>query len=181
MCFDEFNEKGGAVVPLQTGGFKYFARAVVLAIYADHPAAIKCAVVGKACPQCFTPEEIMNLPPAFDRPMLRTDASTKRMADTLSHLRDTGNANVKKRAKTRARKLGVNLDTVNAWALAAGRTWVFGPHGQRDCLYQCLPQVVLHGMDEGITAKLAQGVLEMAIEMGYLNNGMFAARVCHCG
>lgn len=166
MCFDEFNSKGGVVVPLQTGGFLYCPRAVLLAIYADHPAAVKVAVVGKACPQCFTPEAIMHLPPAADRPQLRTDESTKRMRDTLKTIRDTGNTHARKRAKTRAKQLGVQLDVVNPFSLEAGTDWVFGPHRRRDCVYQAVPQPVLHGMDEGETSKLARGTVALAIEVG---------------
>jgi len=37
--------------------------------------------------------------------------------------------------------------------------WVFGPNPVEDNIYRCLPQVNLHGMDEGLTAKLNLGIL----------------------
>ena len=52
-CFDEFNRTNGAVVTLQNGNKMHMAKAIILAIFADHPAARKCCVCGSACPQCF--------------------------------------------------------------------------------------------------------------------------------
>jgi hypothetical protein len=164
MCFDTFNEKGGAIVPLQTGGSMYFPRAVILAIYADHPAAVKCAVVGSACPQCFTHEGVMHLPPVSGRLHLRTDGGVKRYRDTLCMLRDSGVRGARPRAQKRARKLGIPLHTTNPFSREAGTTWVIGPDRQKDSIYQAIPQVVLHGCDEGCTAKLARGVVAYAIQ-----------------
>jgi hypothetical protein len=39
----------------------YFPRAVLLAVYADFPAAQKILLTGSACPVCFTPEFQMAL------------------------------------------------------------------------------------------------------------------------
>jgi hypothetical protein len=37
--------------------------------------------------------------------------------------------------------------------------WVFGPDPALDNVYQNMPQVSLHGMDEGLTSKLNHGCL----------------------
>jgi hypothetical protein len=177
MCFDNYNKKGGSVVPLQTGGFMYFPRAVILAIYADHPAAVKCTSVGKACPQCFTPEDVMDLPPANGEMTLRTDTSNKRMVDTIIRVRDSGFRGYRGRANKRARKLGVNLLLFNPFSNDDEKEWVFGPHPERDSIFQCVPQPVLHGMDEGITAKLARGAVELAIADCFVNFGWDATKV----
>ena len=53
-CFSRFNERGGAVVMLQTGTPLYLARAVILAIYADFPAAAKTTLTAlDACSVSF--------------------------------------------------------------------------------------------------------------------------------
>ena len=62
--------------------------------------------------------------------------------------------------------MGIKLDQVNGWSMTDGGTWIFGPCPIDDNLHQCLPQVTLHGMDEGLTMKLAQGILELAIAIG---------------
>jgi hypothetical protein len=155
--------KGGAIVPLQTGGVQYFPRAVILAIYADHPAAVKCTMVGKACPQCFTSESVMHLPPVNGNLELRTEVATKRFRDTFSTLRDSRVVGARENAHKRARKIGVNLNEPNPFSVEAGWTWVFGPVPRKDNVYQACPQVVLHGCDEGTTAKLARGCVQLAI------------------
>ena len=53
-CFDEYNEKGGAIVQMQDKNMLYFPRACIYAIYTDQPAATKCALTGSACPVCYT-------------------------------------------------------------------------------------------------------------------------------
>jgi hypothetical protein len=156
----------------------YFPRAAILAIYADHPAAVKCTVVGKACPQCYTTEGVMHLPPASGQLHLRTDAGVKRYRDTLCMLRDSRQAGAKGRANKRARRLGITLHCSNPFAREAGTGWVFGPHPKKDCIYQCVPQVVLHGCDEGITAKLARGVTLLAISSGLRRHGESVTAVC---
>ncbi len=55
-CYDEYNEKGGAIVCMQEADLVYFPRACIYAIYADTPAATKCALTLKACPVCYTKE-----------------------------------------------------------------------------------------------------------------------------
>ena len=171
MCFDNFNDKGGAIVPLQTGGCMYFPKAVILAIYADHPAAVKCTVVGKSCPQCLTSEEVMHLPPATGQLKLRTEGGVKRYRDTLVMLRDSRRTGARGRANKRARMLGIPLHCANPFAREAGTGWVIGPHPKRDSIFQAVPQLVLHGCDEGTTAKLARGSTVLAIDEGARRHG----------
>jgi hypothetical protein len=62
-----------------------------------------------------------------------------------------------------ATKLGVNLEFENPWQIAKPEEWVFGPDPSEDTIYRCLPQVTLHGMDEGLTQKLNRGILLYAL------------------
>ena len=80
--------------------------------------------------------------------------------------------NIRKKRKTRgnaeaavkeAKDLGVNLQFDNPWHTNKADEWVFGPDPIEDNVYRCLPQVNLHGMDEGLTDKLNYGVLLYAI------------------
>jgi hypothetical protein len=59
--------------------------------------------------------------------------------------------------------LGVNLQFDNPWHTQKADEWVFGPDAIEDNVYRCLPQVNLHGMDEGLTEKLNYGILLYAI------------------
>ena len=52
-CYDDFNRTNGTVVTLQNGNEMNMAKAIILAIYCDHPAARKCWLCGSGCPQCF--------------------------------------------------------------------------------------------------------------------------------
>ncbi len=52
-CYDDFNRTNGAVVTLQNGKGMNMAKAIILTIYCDHPAARKCCLCGSACPQFF--------------------------------------------------------------------------------------------------------------------------------
>ncbi len=58
-CYREYNAKGGRVLTLQSGAQVYFAKAVVLAVYADYPATQKVTLTGSASPMCFTPKKQM--------------------------------------------------------------------------------------------------------------------------
>ena len=162
---------------MQSGNLQFFPRAVILAFYADHPAAVKCTVVGKACPQCYTSEGVMHLPPAEGHLPLRTDRKNKRYRSTLSLLRDSKVQGASERAKRRARKLGVSLFANNPFCKDAGTSWVIGPHPDKDCIFQASPQVVLHGSDEGTNAKLARGATELAIMEAIRCHGRSATAV----
>jgi hypothetical protein len=40
MCFDEFNRNGGETIILRSGEKIFFLKSIILAIYADYPAAV---------------------------------------------------------------------------------------------------------------------------------------------
>ena len=63
-----------------------------------------------------------------------------------------------------AAKLGIKLHLDNGWIGGEGVNCPFGPNPIKDNIYQNIPQVMLHGMDEGLTKKLCIGVLEATIE-----------------
>jgi hypothetical protein len=42
------------------------AKAIILAIFCDHPAARKCCLCGSACPQCFCRQSDFANPPLPD-------------------------------------------------------------------------------------------------------------------
>lgn len=146
----------------QTGRWLYIARAVILAIYADHPAAVKCTLVGSACVQCFVGEKQMDNTAAEMVP--RTRAATKKKKRTYLLMSTSGTKGCNKNARTKAKVEGVNLDVENGfWGRPLDEAWVFGPNPQLDNVYQNCPQVTLHGMDEGLTSKLNLGAVEMVV------------------
>jgi hypothetical protein len=75
QCFDNFNRSSGTVVTLQNGIKMNMAKAIILAIYCDHPAARKCCHCGSACPQCFTSQVNFAKPPMDGTMVLRTPGS----------------------------------------------------------------------------------------------------------
>ena len=84
------------------------------------------------------------------------------------------------KAVKRAKRMGVNLDVVNAWAPDdedVEECWVFGPDPVLDNIWQCLPQVTLHGMDEGLTQKANRGILEAVIKEAKVVLNMNATEV----
>jgi len=75
QCFDNFNRSSGTVVTLQNGIKMNMAKAIILAIYCDHPAARKCCLCGSACPQCFTSKVDFAKPPMAGTMVVRTPES----------------------------------------------------------------------------------------------------------
>ena len=75
QCFDNYNRSSGTVVTLQNGIKMSMAKAIILAIYCDHPAARKCCLCGSACPQCFTSKVDFAKPPTTGNMVLRTPGS----------------------------------------------------------------------------------------------------------
>jgi hypothetical protein len=67
------------------------------------------------------------------------------------------------KARKQARLLGANLLFENPWHISQPNEWVFGADPVQDNIYRCLPQVNLHGMDEGLTSKLNLGILLYAV------------------
>jgi hypothetical protein len=55
--------------------------------------------------------------------------------------------------------------------------WIFGPLPEKDSVWQFLPQVTLHGFDEGICQKLNFGMLEMAVTEAQVQRNMDATKV----
>ena len=78
----------------------------------------------------------------------------------------TGVARAKQNSDKRARRIGVwPVDLHSGFGANIERPdlWVFGPDPQRDNVYANMPQPSLHGMDEGLTAKLNYGCLKTAL------------------
>jgi hypothetical protein len=71
-CYDDFNRTNGTVVTLQNGTEMNMAKAIILAIFCDHPAARKCCLCGSACPQCFTSLRDFAKPPIGGTMLMRT-------------------------------------------------------------------------------------------------------------
>ena len=93
---------------------------------------------------------------------------TKRSAARMRALRRALKSKEKQRGKAlqaqkEARTLGVNMAFDNPWDIGKAEDWVFGPDPIEDNIYRCLPQVTLHGMDEGLTQKLNLVILAHAI------------------
>ena len=74
-CFDDFNHTNGRVVTLQNGIKMNMAKALILAIYCDHPAGRKCCLCGSACPQCLTGQPDFAKPPIGGTMLLRTPSN----------------------------------------------------------------------------------------------------------
>ena len=85
------------------------------------------------------------------------------------------------RAVKRAKRAGVQLDPT----LQCGYTpttpddknWIFGPDQDKDNIFQAVPQVTLHGFDEGLVKKMNFGALEMLVKYCMEQHGMKAAQV----
>ncbi len=93
---------------------------------------------------------------------------TKRSAARMRALSRALKSKEKQRGKAlqaqkEARTLGVNMAFDNPWHIAKAEDWVFGPDPIEDNIYRCLPQVTLHGMDEGLTQTLNLVILTHAI------------------
>ena len=61
---------------------------------------------------------------------------------------------------------GINLDFECAWLGPPDNDGFtpFGPDANKDNIFQNMPQVNLHGMDEGLTLKLCVSILNAAIK-----------------
>ena len=164
-CFTRFNDRGGAVVQLQTGTPLYLARAVILAVYADFPAARKITLTGSGCVQCFVPLEKMSVDNGKAAREPRTRQAMTKRKRVLLLMATTGTAGCKERAEKKARSEGVNLHVTNGMLGRDNDTnWIFGPDPAADNVYQNMPQVSLHGMDEGLTSKLNLGCLRAVVK-----------------
>jgi hypothetical protein len=179
-CFRTFNQKGGAVVKMQDGRHIYFARACILAIYADQPAARKCSLTGSACPVCYTPEKRMARADQEPRhALMRTEANMRKRKRILTVMSQTGARGCKERAFKKAKALGVNMVVPNAWLEGKSPEWlkVLGTCLRRDNIWQILPQPNLHGMDEGLNSKSNLGILEAVIKEAKILHNISATEV----
>jgi hypothetical protein len=61
---------------------------------------------------------------------------------------------------------GINMDVECAWIGPPDNDGFtpFGPDARKDNIYQNLPQVNLHGMDEGLTKKMCTNILSALIK-----------------
>jgi hypothetical protein len=86
-CYDDFNRSDGAVVRLQNGRKMNMAKAIILAIFCDHPAARKCCLCGSACPQCFCSEVDFAKAPIGGTMQMRTpgNIAVKKQVPYLLH------------------------------------------------------------------------------------------------
>ncbi len=85
------------------------------------------------------------------------------------------------RAVKRAKRAGVQLDPMLQCGYtpptADDENWIFGPDKDKDNIFQAVPQVTLHGFDEGLVKKMNFGALEMLVKYCMENHGMKAAQV----
>ena len=83
--------------------------------------------------------------------------------------------------RTNSTQLGIDLYTSNAFVTKPDEShkWIFGPLPEKDSVWQSLPQVTLHGFDEGICQKLNFGMLEMAITEAQGRRNMDATKVSY--
>ena len=86
-CFVDFYKRGGALIRLQHGRTMYFPRAVILAIFADAPAATKCTLTGSACPVCYVPQRQMSEENIVGASVKRNAASNARRKSQLLNMR----------------------------------------------------------------------------------------------
>jgi hypothetical protein len=171
-CFDEFNRAGGRTLQLQNGQRMPFYKSIILAIYADYPAARNCTVTISACPQCFTRQRDMALPPPQTGFYLRRPKSIAATRRTVLRVART---NPVKAAK-HAHDMGICRNITTGWQIAQDDDGFtpFGPDPDKDNSYQNVPQVMLHRMDEGLAMKLCiavvQGTIAEAIATKNVNN-----------
>ena len=84
-------------------------------------------------------------------------------------------------AKEGAISCGINLDFESAWIGPPDQDGFtpFGPDAMKDNIFQNLPQVNLHGMDEGLTLKMCTSILKGTIKEAIaLNKKMNITSVC---
>ncbi len=82
-------------------------------------------------------------------------------------------------AEKLAKRLGISMVNNCAWIGPCDKDGFtpFGPDTTLDNIYQSLPQVTLHGMDEGLTVKLCEGVMNVLISEATEIHGMNVASV----
>ena len=85
-----------------------------------------------------------------------------------------------KLAKQGAISYGISLDFECAWIGLPDNDGFtpFGPDAKKDNIYQNLPQVNLHGMDEGLTLKMCTSILQSTIKEAIALHKMNITTVC---
>ena len=85
-----------------------------------------------------------------------------------------------KLAKQGAISYGISLDFECAWIGLPDNDGFtpFGPDAKKDNIYQNLPQVNLHGMDEGLTLKMCTSILKSTIKEAIALHKMNITTVC---
>jgi len=85
-----------------------------------------------------------------------------------------------KLAKQGAISYGISLDFECAWIGLPDNDGFtpFGPDAKKDNIYQNLPQVNLHGMDEGLTLKMCTSILQSTIKEASALHKMNITTVC---
>jgi hypothetical protein len=85
-----------------------------------------------------------------------------------------------KLAKQGAISYGISLDFECAWIGLPDTDGFtpFGPDAKKDNIYQNLPQVNLHGMDEGLTLKMCTSILQSTIKEAIALHKMNITTVC---
>ena len=85
------------------------------------------------------------------------------------------------RAVKRAKRAGVELDPTLRCGYAPvtidDENWIFGPDRDKDNIFQAVPQVSLHGFDEGLVQKMNFGAIEMVVKHCIDKHGMKEAQV----
>ena len=177
-CFDNFNRSEGKTVTLQTGERKHFSKAIILAIYGDFPATSKCTVTGSACPQCFRMQKDFAVPPTNGMFSLRTPSQVEVRRNILTRIA----VNNPKQAKKKAQMLGISMQLRTGWEITVDGDGFtpFGPDLEKDNVYQNMPQVMLHGQDEGITMKICVGIVKGTIAEASLLANHNATTVIIC-
>jgi hypothetical protein len=87
-CYDDFNRTNGTVVTLQNGTQLNMAKAIILAIFCDHPAARACCLCRSGCPQCFASLKDFAQPPVGGTMLMRTpgDVALKKQVSDLMYV-----------------------------------------------------------------------------------------------
>jgi hypothetical protein len=153
----------------------HFARATILALYGDNPACVKSTMTGSACPTCFCPgaqyadDNPDMVPRTHDNMRVRRAAFRARV-----EARVPGDVS---RARSEARKSGVNLDTENGWITPPGIPSCMGVDPDLDNVWANSPSLMLHAFDEGTVEKFCAAVCKWAIHDGRMQHGLSATEV----
>ena len=90
-------------------------------------------------------------------PMPRTPSNVEKkrahIIRTMEREKEGKEVKYGERAVKRAKRAGVQLDPMLQCgytpARADDKNWIFGPDKEKDNIFQAVPQVTLHGFDEG--------------------------------